>query len=339
MRYFSTPWQMEASRIALGGNIFGHFTDQQQTAAVINAAENEGINFIDTADVYSKGISETFIGGILSGRRHRWILASKAGLESHANPSGLGAEKIIRDKLEGSLRRLRTDYIDLYQMHHFDPATPLETTLQCLDALCREGKIRAYGVSNYSDTELQETYKTASRFALSPPFSIQSHYNLFVRSAEKGVFSVSKDKGTCVLLYGVLARGILSTKYKDPKNIPRDSRATTSESLRRDLTSEVLTFVQEMMDVAESVGLTLAQAALSWSLRLPQASAAIMGMRTPEQVVSLARGVDVKLSDEIVHKLEILGGKAWQANSSGFGTFSRSSIGPSDDKIDSAKGM
>ncbi|MDR3425544.1 MAG: aldo/keto reductase [Alphaproteobacteria bacterium] len=319
MRFFPLTNALQASQIALGGNIFGYFCDEKETAALFDAAEECGINFVDTADVYSAGLSETFIGNALKTRRDRWIVASKIGLESGGDPRHCGRPENIRLKIEASLRRLQTDYIDLYQMHHFDPATPLEESLRCLEALRREGKIRAYGLSNFSGAALKAACDFAGCYAMPMPTGNQRHYNLIARAAEQDAFPVAARYGAPLLVYGVLARGILSAKYKTGDPLPKQSRALRSPSLRQDLTGDVIETVHQMAQCAENNGASLSQAAVAWSLRSQEVGAAIIGMRSPEQVRSIAHAADLTLPSPFISELETLARQIEAAHANGFG--------------------
>lgn len=204
---------ISVSAIALGGNIFGHFADRKQTAALLGLAEAHGVNLVDTSDSYSDGLSERHIGEALRGRRQNWVIATKCGIRSDELPHGLGRRAQVRAKLEGSLRRLGTDYVDVYQMHHFDPETPLEETLGALDECVREGKARCVGVSNYSGEQLERAGAVGSSKGLAPLASVQCHYHLLRREAEARILPWCREHGVAVLAYGVLARGVLGGRY------------------------------------------------------------------------------------------------------------------------------
>jgi len=216
------------STIALGGNIFGYACDAAQTREIIAAAEALGVNFADTADVYSEGRSEEFIGQALRGRRNRWIVATKVGVDSDATGRGSGAKAVIHSRIEHSLRRLQTDYMDIYQLHHFDPDTPVEETLAAAEVLRAQGKVRHFGISNCTAPQVR-AYTSASRtFGLPMPATHQVHYNILKRQIEHDLVPQSEPTRPRLLAYGVLGRGVLSGKYRSGEAVPANTRAAMS---------------------------------------------------------------------------------------------------------------
>lgn len=287
---------VQVSCLALGGNIFGRFCDRRETAAIIAMAGEAGINFIDTADVYSDGLSETHIGAAIRNRRAQWIIASKVGVHSGENPGKKGRKEYILARVEESLRRLNTDYIDLYQMHHFDSETPLEETLGALGELVRQGKVRHIGASNYSGEQLRRAWPIAQELHVAPVSSAQNHYNLFKREVEADVFPVCREVCAGAIVYGALARGVLGGKYRPGQDAPAGSRGAVSASIRADLTESVLKTVAGLAAFAERRGKTVTSLALAWALRRSEVSAVVVGVRNPEQLKANLGAVGWKLS-------------------------------------------
>jgi 1-deoxyxylulose-5-phosphate synthase len=310
---------LRVSRIGVGGNIFGHFSSHHETAEILTRADHLGINIVDTADVYSEGESERQIGSALHQRRHQWVIASKAGVGSAENPAGFARAGNLRAKLEGSLVRLQTEYLDLYQLHHFDPVTPLEETLAALERFRTEGKIRHFGVSNYSGASLQSIAELAKDGGTAGPSTVQCHYNLFSRAAEKEIFPVSSGQQISVLAYGVLARGILAEKYTRDTPHPASSRAATSANIRNDLNPEVLEAVADIGALSRSLGATAGQLAIAWILRRREVACALVGMRDVSQLQQIAQAVSLSLTEEQAGRLEELAARVPRHSDTGFG--------------------
>lgn len=294
------------SRLGLGGNIFGYACDARETERLIGEAWNQGVNFIDTADTYGAGISESYIGNALQHRRHGWFLATKAGIQSGEEPHGFATASNLRRKLEGSLRRLGTDYIDLYQLHHYDPKTRLSDTLGALEGFRREGKIRHFGVSNYSAAALSECSAACDALQISRPSTLQCAYNVFVRNAEAELFDQCGRYGIGILAFGVLARGLLGGRYQTREGIPENSRAARSDSIRGDIDEDILLKLREMETIAARHSVGIAQAALLWALRPSVVAAAVVGVRTEPQLQDLCAAFDVDLEPEFFSGIDAL---------------------------------
>jgi len=304
MRYKKIKFiDKKVSVISLGGNIFGYLTDYAQTHKLLTHAKEYGVNTIDTADVYSNGLSESYIGDALYKNRQDWVIATKCGLQSHQAPGGLGRKNSILSKLDSSLRRLRTDYIDIYQMHHFDSETPLEETFSTLSDCVKAGKIRAIGVSNYSLDQLQRSILCINENNFEPIVSAQCHFNLFKFEAMRNFFPTCHAHSISVLPYGVLARGILGAKYSSNKLIPVGSRAEISDSIRGDLSDEVLFAVSNLKFYSESLNLSLATLATAWVLANSHVTSAILGIRDIEQLADAVASVTLDLDKNIYSKL------------------------------------
>lgn len=299
---------IKVSSLALGGNIFGCFCNEGETRQLLDLAHELGVNVVDTADVYSDGVSENYIGRCLQGKRQDWIIATKVGVPSHGSRRGMAQGKKIIEKLEGSLRRLRTDHVDLYQLHHFDPETPLEETVRALDSLLAQGKFRYVGVSNYSSNQLFQFVEQCSASLRRAFVSIQIGYNLFKRAPEQDLFPACRDHDIGVIPYGVLARGVLTGKYSWGGAVPAGSRAVVSESIRSDLREDVLSCVDTLEQYAKQIGKSVVGLALSWVLRRPEVGCAVLGIRNAEQLRENVSASETSLSDEEWERVdEILG--------------------------------
>lgn len=294
---------LKVSRLGLGGNIFGRFTDEKQTLSVFNEAKNCGINFVDTADVYSDGSSENLIGKSIKGNRDYWVVATKIGIPADGITSGLGKKEKIITSCESSLKRLQTDTIDLYQMHPYDPDTPIGETLEAMQILKKQGKIKEFGISNYTVDDLFRFRKTILDFPDLKCASLQVPYNALARGAEERLIPFCMKERIAVLPYNVLARGILTEKYLD-KIIPENSRAKLSESVRSGLVPEVINKVKSLKNIANFNEITLSQLILSWTLAQRGITAIPLGMRNPEQVKDNSKATEIHLSPKAFEQIE-----------------------------------
>lgn len=288
---------VEVSCLAVGGNIFGCFCDREETARIIQEAQAHGINFIDTADVYSDGKSEEWIGAAIQGRREQWVIATKVGLRSHEIPGGIGRKKTILNRVETSLKRLKTDYIDLYQMHHFDLATPLEETLTALHQLVQQGKVRYIGASNHSGKQLAQSLQISRGHNLVSYVTTQNHYNLLKRDVEADVLPICRAQGVGAIVYGALARGVLSGKYQFSREPPSGSRASVSASVRSDLQEPVFSVVERLTRFAQKRRRPVTHLALAWVLRRPEVLSILVGARNVAQLKSNVDAVGWPLTE------------------------------------------
>lgn len=297
------------SKIGLGTNAFGGRADPRATRAVIEAAVAGGITLIDTANVYTRTQSESLIGEILdqTGLRGQVILATKAGLPRGEGPMERGGSRwhLIRE-LEGSLRRLRTDYIDLYQIHSFDPNTPLEETLYTLDTMVRSGKVRYVGCSNYAAWELAKAL-AISREQHFPPFiSVQPGYSLVDRGPERELVPLCLDQGVGIIAYYPLAGGILTGKYRPGSPPPPGSRAEREPNFQARLDDDRLAVAQAIAELAREIGTTPAALALAWLIHRPAVASAIAGATRPEQVAENLKALEVPWSPALEGRLDAL---------------------------------
>jgi aryl-alcohol dehydrogenase-like predicted oxidoreductase len=269
----------EVTVVGLGTNNFGNRCDYEQSRAVVDAALEEGVSLFDTADIYSQGTSEEYIGRALAGRRDRVVLATKFGKPMSANPSDRrGSPGYVRWAVEGSLRRLRTDAIDVYQMHEPDPQTPVEETLGALHELVQEGKVRYVGSSNYSAREIEEADRIARERGLSRYVSAQNHYSLVERGVEKDVLPACERLGIGVLPYFPLASGLLTGKYR------RGEQAREGRLAGREIPDERWDRAEALQRFADERSVSLLDVAVGGLLAMPAVVSVIAGATRPEQV-------------------------------------------------------
>jgi aryl-alcohol dehydrogenase-like predicted oxidoreductase len=289
---------LQVSVVGIGCNNFGGRIDADQTAAVVNAALDQGINLFDTADVYgNRGMSEEYLGRALKGKRRDAIVASKFRAQMGEGPhwSG-GSRRYIMDAVEDSLRRLGTDYIDLYQIHSPDPTTPIEETLRALDDLVRQGKVRYIGHSNFSAAQTVEAAWVAKTEHLTPFISLQNHFNLLNR-LDTELIDACVRYGVGILPYFPLASGMLTGKYRPGQPAPEGTRLAGPMG-GRILTDRNFETVQKLEAVAEEAGHTPLELAFSWLAQQPAVSSVIAGATKPEQVEQNAAAVNWKLTPE-----------------------------------------
>ena len=266
--------------VGLGTNNFGPRIDFGQARTVVDAALDGGITLFDTADIYGQGTSEEFIGRALDGRRDRVLVATKFGKEMDENPSERrGSREYIRWAVEGSLRRLRTDHIDLYQMHEPDPATPIDETLGALQELITEGKVRFAGNSNYSAEQIQEADAVARERVVTPFVSAQNHYSLVERGIEDDVLPACERLGLGQLPFFPLASGLLTGKYT------RGVEPTEGRLVGREVADERWDRYEGVQRYAEERGVPILHVAIGGLLALsPAISCVIAGATKAEQV-------------------------------------------------------
>ena len=292
------------SSLSVGGNIFGYACDAIETQRILAAAEELGVNMVDTADVYSEGRSEEFIGQALLARRNRWILATKVGVKSGDTGSGAATRQNIQGRVEHSLRRLRTDHIDIYQLHHFDPETPIEETLQTAAQLRAQGKIIHFSVSNCSVGQICMFEEASLRTGLPRIATNQVHYNLLKRNIEHEMMPLFQSRGLGLLVYGVLGRGVLSGKYREGQPVPDNTRATMSSRVRLDLQPHILRVVARLETFCLEAGISLPELAVAYVLRFNVVLSAVVGMRSVEQLQTVARATDLDLGASFWEKID-----------------------------------
>jgi aryl-alcohol dehydrogenase-like predicted oxidoreductase len=284
---------LEVTVVGLGCNNFGWRIQEKESAAVVGAALDAGINFFDTADVYDKGTSEEFLGRALGKRRGEAVVATKFGKPIDERRQG-GKPAYVREALEASLRRLGTDYVDLYQMHSPDPDTPVEETLGALEDLVRAGKVREIGCSNFSAEQLRQT---PGRWA-----SVQNHYSLYTRTPEQdGVLDECVRQGIAFIPFFPLESGLLTGKYRPGAPPPAGSRGDAGWGPKV-YTERNLEWVEELRRFAEQRGHKMVELAMSWLAGQPAVSSIIAGATTPEQVRANAASASWQMTaDELAH--------------------------------------
>jgi len=295
---------LEVSPVSLGTWVFGGDcwgqADDGLSERVVHEAIDSGINMIDTAPVYGSGRSEDIVGKAIKGKRNGLILATKCGLE--ADRSGIRVDlspAFIRRDIEGSLKRLKVDVIDLYQCHWPDKKTPLEQTFGEMNKLVREGKIRAIGVSNFDNTLLSEALDYADIA------SNQVQYSLFDRSIERGTVPLCEKKGVSILAYGPLGGGILTGKYTEPPRLDKgDVRSFFYRYYKEPFWSRGKMLVSVLARIAENRKVNIGEVALNWVLSRDITAAAIAGCRTPDHVIKNASAMKWRLSAEELSEIE-----------------------------------
>lgn len=290
---------LRVSVIGLGGNTFGRYADERQTANCVAAALDAGINMFDTADIYNSGVSEEYIGKALQGRRGEAIIATKTGMRMGDGPNDTGSSrKHILDSAHASLRRLNTDYIDLYQIHEYDATTPLEETLDALNDLVRAGYVRYIGCSNYDSWRLIRALWISDRRNLASFVSVQPEYNMLSRDIERELIPACLDLGVGVIPYFPLAAGVLTGKYKPNQPAPENTRGHNNPNFARRLNTQALTTAQRLDDWSRERDHTVGELALAWLAAQRAVSTVIAGVRTPEQVAANVKAGEWTLTSE-----------------------------------------
>ncbi|AGL18233.1 aldo/keto reductase [Actinoplanes sp. N902-109] len=275
-------------------------TDVAEARRQVDQCLDAGINLIDTADVYSDGLSEEIVGEVLEGRRDDVLVATKVRMSmgSGPNDAGLSRHHIISG-CEASLRRLRTDHIDLYQVHEWDGQTPLEETLEALDLLVKQGKVRYVGASNYAGWQLLKALGTADRTGTPRFVSQQIYYSLQARDAEYELVPASVDQGLGILVWSPLAGGLLSGKYRRGQEPPAGARQLSEWNEPPVYDQEKLyDTVEVLVEIGQDRGVSAAQVALAWTLGRPAVSSLVIGARTAEQLTDNLAAAELKLTDE-----------------------------------------
>jgi len=291
----------EVSVVGLGTNNFGGRIDYEQSLAVVDAALDAGVTLFDTADIYSQGMSEEFIGRALEGRRDRVLIATKFGKPMDERPEDRrGSPDYIRAAVESSLRRLRTDVIDVYQMHEPDPATPIEETLAALNDLVNEGKVRWIGSSNFSADQIEAAEEAALRPGLHRFVSAQNHYSLVERGVEDDVLPTCERLGIGFLPYFPLASGLLTGKYR------RGEDATEGRLAGREIPDERWDRAEALQQYAAARGVSPLEVAVGGLLAMPAVTSVIAGATRPEQVRANVAAGDWEPSADDVEELRAL---------------------------------
>ncbi|MDR3666332.1 MAG: aldo/keto reductase [Ignavibacteriaceae bacterium] len=307
---------IKVSEICFGAMTFGGRSfwkvigevDQKEANSIVNTAIENGINFFDTADVYSEGLSEEILGKALGANRKNIILATKVRGRTGKGPNEIGLSRHhIIENCNASLKRLGTDYIDLYQVHSFDPAAPMEETLRALDDLVRIGKVRYIGASNHTGWQLMKALSISEKQNLEKYVTLQAYYSLIARDLEYELVPLCLDQKLGILTWSPLGGGFLTGKYRRGKNRPEGARRTdpTGQFLQFD-ENKGFDIVDELERIASNHNATITQAALNYLLRKPGVSSVITGARTKEQIADTVKTSDWEMSPEEVKRLDDL---------------------------------
>ena len=302
---------LKVSRVCVGTNMFGAgYVDDARAVSVVHAAFDAGINFIDTADAYNAGHSEVVVGKAVEHRRHDFVVATKGFIATGDGPNDAGlSRKHLLAAVEGSLRRLGTDYIDLYQVHYFDPETPLEETLKTLDDMVRQGKIRYLGCSNFAAWQLVRALWVSDRNGLERFESVQPEYNLGKRDIEGELFAACDDQAVGIIPYQIFMGGVLTGRYDADTPPPSDSHMASRHAQRALGTywnERTFEMVGALRDTAAELGVSVPQLLIAWTLGKRQITSVIVGASRPEQAQSNAAAAAVALPSEMAERLDSL---------------------------------
>jgi len=297
---------LSVTPLCLGGNVFGWTADERSSFAVLDAYVDGGGNFIDTADTYSVGGSESILGRWMSTRknRDRVILATKVGSHMGNDPNAHGlSRRYILEEVETSLKRLQSDYIDLYQAHRDDQNTPLDETMAAFHDLVQQGKVRYVGASNYSAARLREALQVSDQHGYVRYETLQPPYNLVNRAVYEGELeALCLEQGLGVITYSSLASGFLSGKYRSGKDLPSSPRAKGIQE--RYMNEKGFRVLEQLDRVAAAHHATVAQVALAWIMARPGITAAIASATSAEQVRELLGAVELSLKEEDMETLD-----------------------------------
>ncbi len=303
---------LKVSEISLGAWLtFGNQIEKQTAIDLVHAAYEQGINFFDNADVYANGQAELVMGeAIQSLQRETLVISTKVFWPTFPGPNGRGlSRKHITESIHASLRRLGTDYVDLYFCHRYDPDTPFEEVARTMDDLVHQGKILYWGTSEWQAHQIAQVYSACREFGLNPPSMEQPQYNLFHRKrVEDQIMPLARDLGLGLTTFSPLYFGILTGKYND--GIPTGSRASHEDMawIRERITPERLASVRQLTGLAQEMGLTTAQLAIAWVLRRKEVSSVITGATRLEQLddnLAAAEAVD-RLSNDVLERIDAI---------------------------------
>lgn len=269
------------------------------------AVEN-GINFIDSAEIYARGKAEDVIGEWLAEEtvdRRKLVISSKVFWPTSEDINDWGnSRKNIRNAIEGTLKRLNLEYIDIYYLHRYDHLTPVKETVEVMDDLVRSGKVLYWGTSTWTAAQLERVNAVAKEYHAHKPIVEQPRYNMFSRYIEVEILHVGKTHGMGFTVWSPLAQGLLTGKYND--GVPEGSRGATSEIMKGDLTEENIAKVRKLGEIATGLDITTSQLALAWILRRPEISAAIIGATKPQHVLESVEASGIALSKDVLEQIE-----------------------------------
>jgi aryl-alcohol dehydrogenase-like predicted oxidoreductase len=300
---------MKVSELCLGTMMFGDPTDERTSLDMIERALDAGINFLDTADKYNTGESERIVGKALEGRREEIVLATKVTLPMSEGPNMSGSSrKHIIEGCEASLRRLGTDYIDLYYLHKPDPETPIEESLSAMDHLVRQGKVLYVGMSNFHAWRVADALGVQALQNWEPLVAVQPLYNIANRDIEVELLPACEELGLGVVSYSPIARGVLTGKYAAGEEPPEDSRAGRGNEriMQTEFRPSNFELAQEVVKLADEIGCTAAQLAVAWVMANELVTCPIIGPRTPEQLEDNLGAPEVEITPEIEARIDEL---------------------------------
>jgi aryl-alcohol dehydrogenase-like predicted oxidoreductase len=299
---------LKVSNLCLGTMTFGNAQwgcDEATSRKIVDRFLDAGGNFVDTADVYSNGVSEEITGRAVQGRRQQVILATKVAGPMGASPNDLGlSRKHILDAVDASLRRLGTDYIDLYQVHAYDPTTPLDETLRALDDCVRSGKVRYVGCSNYSAWQLMKATALARELGTARYDCLQPQYSLACRFIEREHLPLCQEEGIGVIPWSPLAGGLLTGKIRRGQEVPTGTRASVDPNWERFRGERHLAIAERVVELAGDLGCTPSQLALGWAASQSAVTSPIFGARTLEQLEDNLGAADLRIEDAVTRKLD-----------------------------------
>lgn len=306
-------WGVRVSEIALGSWLtYGGSVQEKESIEQMNYAFEHGINFFDTANVYAHGVAEQVIGKALATLgRDDIFLASKVYFPMGNGPNDRGlSRKHVFEQCRASLKRLNTEYIDLYQCHRYDPETPMEELVRTMEILTTQGKILYWGVSEWPASRIQEAVDMARQLNAPPPVSNQPAYNMLFRDIEEDVIPVSQKNGLGQVVFSPLAQGVLTGKYLPGQPPPKDSRAAGPNAAflqhRDSMSKENLEKVQQLTKIAHELGLSMAQLALAWILKSSAISSVIIGATKKSQLEDNLKATGVKLTADVLKRIETI---------------------------------
>lgn len=300
---------LKVSAVSLGSWLtFGNSVEAEAGQECLRAAIDGGVNFIDTADIYARGAAEEFLGDALQEyRRQNIVLATKAFWPMSDDPNDRGlSRKHLMESCHASLKRLKTDYLDLYQCHRFDPETPVDEVVRAMDDLIRQGKVLYWGVSCWDAEQIQAATDIAEELLAHRPISNQPPYNLLQREIEAEVIPASVERGLGQVVFSPLAQGLLTGKYRGGE-VPADSRLANDKLnrfMKERATEENFAKIDALAGIAEELSVPLATLALAWCLREANVASVIMGATKPAQVRANLAAAELELDDEVLARIE-----------------------------------
>lgn len=302
------PSGLHVSTVGLGTNNFGGRVDEKRSATVVRQAIEEGINFIDTANFYGRGLSEERIGKAIKDVRSEVLIATKVSGLMGDGPNARGNSRHhIMQQVDASLRRLQTDYIDLYQIHFTDSDTPIEETMRALDDLVHQGKARYIGCSNFAAWQVCEAIWTSRAMNLAPFVTVQPEYNILNRSIERELVPFCQAYNIGIIPFSPLANGFLTGKYRRGEPVPEGTRlAGNVRSQERTLTEKNFAILSRLENFAEERGHPMVELAIAWLLGNSSVSSVIAGATAPEQVVANAKAAEWHLTPEGMQEIDEL---------------------------------